>query len=114
LNIVDGNASVFFNADNPKVPHLTGVLRKWTVNDKYVQTDVLPVNYAGGPLTPPDGAAGDKIGVSWAWQTWADVEVYGSWKPVGIEGTFGQEFNWQRTAKDAPEVVNTDSPKADG
>lgn len=86
---------------------VTGLVAQWTVNGVPTRFDVLPANWVGGVVTPPDGPVGTKYGLSFAWQTWADVKTFGSYKPVPIVGRYTSAFEWtKQVIVNPPEIVN--------
>lgn len=109
----DGKVKTTWNATAPTMCHVTGIVRKWTVNGVVAKTEKLPVNYTGDVVVPPVGNVGDNVGVSYAWETWADVYVYWVYKAQPIWGEFTPEAKFVKQAFTGPEVVDF-NPKAPG
>jgi Collagen triple helix repeat (20 copies) len=102
-----------------KAPYqCTALLTRWTVDGKEVQVDrnTAPYDYKGGKLTIPASVPlGANASVSFAWEQFGNLKKYGSEKVIPLVGSYSQEYPFiNGTTGDEPQVVNADSPKADG
>jgi hypothetical protein len=112
LSVLPDKVVVSWGDTAPAGCHVTGIVQQITVNGVVKDTKVLPASWAGDQLALPAANVGDKYGVSYAWQAWADLYVYGFWKAVPVTGAFLQEMTWVKTAANGPEVVDV-IPKAE-
>lgn len=113
LSVTEGEARLGIDFTVPENKHVTGIVVQYFVEGKSVKTEVQPVDWKGGVIDTSWATDGQQCAVTFAWQTWRYLPVFGYFKARPIVNKATAAMQWQKrdVKTDAPEVVNVNSPK---